>query len=162
MAVYQNARAGIFTYTIPGLTAGSSVYGAAAFCRDLFHCRGEREFNVAINGTTVLTNFDIYATVGANAALVEISRPRLTAAANRDRLHGRRRKSASLSGIEIRGTSASCAAVPSAPTGLTATTSSSSAIGLSWTAPVHRLTALLAPITSMAVRPAGLPRRRAL
>ncbi len=35
-------------------------------------------FNVAINGTSVLSNFDIYAHVGGNAALVE----QFTAAAN--------------------------------------------------------------------------------
>ncbi len=33
--------------------------------------RGDREFNVAINGTTVLTNLDVYGTVGKDAALVE-------------------------------------------------------------------------------------------
>ena len=32
---------------------------------------GKRVFNVAINGTTMLSNFDIYATVGKNKALVE-------------------------------------------------------------------------------------------
>ena len=37
-------------------------------------------------------------------------------------------------GIEVLGSSTGCAAVPSAPTGLTATASSSSAIGLGWTA----------------------------
>ena len=31
---------------------------------------GQRRFNVAINGTQVLTNFDIFATAGANKALV--------------------------------------------------------------------------------------------
>ena len=39
-----------------------------------------------------------------------------------------------INGIEVIGASAGCTAVPSAPTGLTATASSSNAIGLSWTA----------------------------
>jgi hypothetical protein len=32
---------------------------------------GERQFNVIIDGTTVLTNFDIYAAVGKDVALVK-------------------------------------------------------------------------------------------
>ncbi|WP_050062120.1 malectin domain-containing carbohydrate-binding protein [Silvibacterium bohemicum] len=135
MAVYQHARAGAFTYTIPGLTAGDQYTVLLHFAETYFTAAGDRKFDVAINGTTVLTNFDIYATVGANAALLET----FTATAN----------SAGdivvtftlgavnqpvVSGIEIRGTSSACGAVPSAPTGLTAATSSSSAIALSWTA----------------------------
>jgi chitodextrinase len=57
MVVYQSARIATtttggptsFTYTIPGFTAGSR----------------QRMFNVAINGTQVLTGFDIFATAGA-------------------------------------------------------------------------------------------------
>jgi len=41
------------------------------FAETYFTAAGEREFDVAINGTSVLTNLDIYATVGANAALLE-------------------------------------------------------------------------------------------
>ncbi len=41
------------------------------FAETYFTAAGDREFNVAINGTTVLSNLDIYATVGANAALVK-------------------------------------------------------------------------------------------
>ena len=52
------------------------------FAETYFTAEGDREFNVAINGTTVLTNLDIYATVGVNAALVgNRSQPRPTAAA---------------------------------------------------------------------------------
>ena len=36
-----------------------------------FTAAGDRVFNVAINGTSVLSNFDIYAQVGENHALVE-------------------------------------------------------------------------------------------
>jgi beta-galactosidase len=136
MAVYQHARAGVFTYTIPGLTAGSQYSVLLHFAETYFTAKGDREFNVAINGTTVLTNLDIYGTVGENAALLES----FTATANSS---GEIVIAFSLgaadqpvvSGIEIRGTaSGSCSAVPAAPTGLTATASSSSAIALSWTA----------------------------
>jgi hypothetical protein len=71
MAVYQHARAGVFTYTIPGLTAGSQYSVLLHFAETYFTAKGDREFNVAINGTTVLTNLDIYGTVGADAALLE-------------------------------------------------------------------------------------------
>ncbi len=78
MAVYQHARAGVFTYTIPGLTAGTQYTVLLHFAETYFTAAGDRVFNVAVNGTTVLTNFDIYATIGANAALVE----QFTATAN--------------------------------------------------------------------------------
>ena len=78
MAVYQHARAGISTYTIPGLTAGSSHTVLLHFAETYFTAAGQRVFNVAINGTSVLANFDIYANVGVNAAIVK----QFTATAN--------------------------------------------------------------------------------
>jgi hypothetical protein len=78
MAVYQSERAGTFTYTIPGLVAGSSHTVLLHFAEFYWTAAGKRVFNVAINGTTVLSNFDIYATAGANKALVE----QFTATAN--------------------------------------------------------------------------------
>ncbi|MGA2651527.1 MAG: malectin domain-containing carbohydrate-binding protein [Terracidiphilus sp.] len=137
MGVYQNGRAGVFTYTIPGLTAGSSYSVLLHFAETYFTAKGDREFNVAINGTTVLTNFDIFGTAGAkDAALVEI----FTATANSSgdiviAFTAGAVNQPLLMGLEIRSTSTSCAADPSAPTGLTATATSSSAIGLTW-APV--------------------------
>jgi hypothetical protein len=71
MAVYQTARAGLATYTIPGLVVGSQHTVLLHFAETYFSAAGQREFNVVINGTTVLTNLDIYATVGLNAALAE-------------------------------------------------------------------------------------------
>jgi len=71
MSVYQHGRAGVFTYTIPGLTAGSAHTVLLHFAETYFTAAGSREFNVAINGTTVLTNLDVYATVGKDAALLE-------------------------------------------------------------------------------------------
>ena len=71
MGVYQHGRAGIVTYTIPGLTAGSTYTVLLHFAETYFTAAGDREFNVAINGTSVLTNLDVYATVGKDAALLE-------------------------------------------------------------------------------------------
>ena len=135
MAVYQHARAGIFTYTIPGLTAGAQYTVLLHFTETYFTAAGQREFNVAINGTSVLTNLDIYATVGENAALLET----FTATANSSgqvviALTDGAANQPVISGIEIRRSSASCSTVPAAPAGLAATASSSSAIGLTWNA----------------------------
>jgi hypothetical protein len=136
MAVYQHGRSGVFTYTIPGLTASNQYSVLLHFAETYFTTKGSREFNVAINGTTVLTNLDIYATVGQNAALLES----FTATANSSgqiviAFTAGAADQPLVMGIEIRGgSSGSCSAVPSAPTGLTATASSSSAIGLSWSA----------------------------
>jgi beta-galactosidase len=136
VAVYQSARQGVSTYTIPGLTAGASYNVRLHFAELYFSAAGGRQFNVAINGTTVLTNFDIYATAGANyTAAVE----QFTATANSSgqiviAFTNGAKDQPMFNGIEVLGTSTACSVVPSAPTKLTATASSSSAIGLSWTA----------------------------
>jgi hypothetical protein len=135
-AVYQSARQGTVTYTIPGLSAGTSYTVRLHFAELYFSAAGDRVFDVAINGTAVLTNFDIYATVGANyTAVVE----QFTATANSSgdiviAFTNGTVNQPMFNGIEVLGSSTSCTTVPSAPTGLTATASSSSAIGLSWTA----------------------------
>ena len=135
-AVYQSARQGATTYTIPGLTAGTSYTVRLHFAELYFSAAASREFNVAINGTTVLTNFDIYGTAGARyTAVVE----QFTATANSSSdiviaLTNGAKDQPMINGVEILGSSTSCSAVPSAPTGFTATASSSSSIGLSWSA----------------------------
>ena len=71
-AVYQSNRYGNFTYTIPGLTAGSAYTVRLHFAEEYWTAAGQRVFNVSINGTQVLTNFDILATAGAEyKAVVE-------------------------------------------------------------------------------------------
>ncbi len=64
VAVYQKGRDGNFTYTIGGLTAGSMHTLRLHFCETYFSASGKRTFNVSINGTTVLTDFDIFAAAG--------------------------------------------------------------------------------------------------
>ena len=132
MGVYQYGRAGAFTYTIPGLTAGSTYTVLLHFAETYFTAAGSREFNVAINGTTVLTNLDVYATVGKDAALLET----FTATANtqrpdRDRLQPWRGQPAAGDGDRDpeRLLAAVAARFLRRQRGLTATASSSSAIG---------------------------------
>jgi hypothetical protein len=47
------------TYTVPDLVPGGSYQVRLYFLDWYFTQTGQREFNVAINGTTVLSNFDI-------------------------------------------------------------------------------------------------------
>ncbi len=70
-AVYQSERAGVFTYTLTGLTTGTNYTVRLHFAEFYWTKAGQRVFNVAINGTTVLPNFDIIALAGVNQALVE-------------------------------------------------------------------------------------------
>src|ERR1035437_1574950 len=71
-AVYQSVRwNAAFNYTLTGLTAGSSYQVRLHFVELSFTAAGQRTFNVAINGTAVLTAFDIFAQAGQNHALVQ-------------------------------------------------------------------------------------------
>ncbi len=135
-AVYQSARQGVVTYTIPGLTAGTSYTVRLHFAELYFTSAGNREFNVAINGTTVLTNFDIYVAAGAGDTAV-VEQYIATANSSGDIVIAFTDGAANqpmVNGIEILGDSAICTTLPSAPTGLTATATSSSIISLTWTA----------------------------
>ena len=132
-AVYQTARVGNFTYTIPGFAAGSSQTVRLHFAETFFTTAGSRTFNVSINGTQVLTNFDIFATAGAqNKAVIE----QFTENANSTGQYVIQFTSvvnqSLVSGIEI--TSGATCTAPTAPSGLAATATSSSQINLSWTA----------------------------
>jgi hypothetical protein len=133
MAVYQTGRDGNFTYTIPGFAAGSSQTVRLHFAETFWNSAGSRLFNVSVNGTQVLTNFDIFAAAGAmNKAVIE----QFTENANSNGQYVIQfttvKDNSLVSGIEIT-SGASCTA-PSAPSGLSATATSSSQINLSWTA----------------------------
>jgi hypothetical protein len=64
-AVYQTERYGTFSYTLPGLVAAAQYTVRLHFAEIYFTASGQRTFNVVINGTNVLTNYDIYAATGA-------------------------------------------------------------------------------------------------
>jgi hypothetical protein len=71
-AVYQSQRFGNFTYTLPGLTAGAAYTVRLHFAEFIQNGPGRRTFSVAINGTTVLSNFDVFvASGGFEKALTE-------------------------------------------------------------------------------------------
>jgi glucuronoarabinoxylan endo-1,4-beta-xylanase len=71
--VLQSQRYGSFTYTIPGYTSGSSHTVTLYFVENYVTATGQREFNVLINGTQVLTNYDVYAAAGGQFKAVEKS-----------------------------------------------------------------------------------------
>ncbi|MFZ3201599.1 MAG: malectin domain-containing carbohydrate-binding protein [Candidatus Acidiferrales bacterium] len=77
-AVYQTARTstaagagGAFSYTIGGFTPGSVHLLRLHFCDTVSTAAGQRTFNVSVNGTQVLTSFDIFAAAGKNIAIIE-------------------------------------------------------------------------------------------
>jgi hypothetical protein len=64
-AVLQTARQGSVTYTLGGFKAGSGHVVTLYFSENQYTATGQRVFNVVINGTTVLSSFDIYANTRA-------------------------------------------------------------------------------------------------
>jgi hypothetical protein len=71
-AVYQHQRYGNFTYTLPGFTSGTTYLVRLHMSEFYWTAAGKREFNVLINGTQVLTDFDIFASAGGEfKAVVE-------------------------------------------------------------------------------------------
>jgi hypothetical protein len=64
-AAYQAERYGAVTYTLPSLTAGASYTVRLHFAELYWTATGKRKFNVAMNGTTVLSSFVIYSATGA-------------------------------------------------------------------------------------------------
>jgi hypothetical protein len=64
-AVYQSERYGAFSYAVSGLSAGSPYTVRLHFTEDWETAAGKRIENVSINGTQVLSNFDIFSATGA-------------------------------------------------------------------------------------------------
>ena len=62
--VYQSIRFGTFSYSFPGLAPGASYRVRLHFADSFNTVPGRREFDVAINGAQVLTDFDIVRTAG--------------------------------------------------------------------------------------------------
>ncbi|MCM0082099.1 fibronectin type III domain-containing protein [Geomonas sp. Red32] len=65
-ALYQSERYGNFSYAIP--MANGNYNLTLKFAESYFTASGKRVFNVAVNGTTVISNLDIFAKAGANTA----------------------------------------------------------------------------------------------
>ncbi len=63
-AVYQTGRVGNFAYTIGGFKTTTNYLVRLHFCETYWTAPGLRVFNVTINGSPVLTNFDIFAAAG--------------------------------------------------------------------------------------------------
>src|SRR6185295_4877082 len=67
-AIFNSERFGAMTYTIPNRSGAQTV--TLYFAETFVTGAGQRLFNVSINGTTVLSNFDIFASAGgANRAI---------------------------------------------------------------------------------------------
>lgn len=65
VGVYRDCRnGGNFTYTIPGLLGGATYLVRLHFAETYWSAAGARKFNVNINGSRALTNFDVFATSG--------------------------------------------------------------------------------------------------
>jgi len=138
-SVYLNYRtvasgASSFSYAIPNLTAGSSYIVNLHFSDDAFSTAGSRQFNVAINGTPVLTNFDVAGTTGGEwRAIIEsfyaVADPTGTITIV---FSNGAHSNPFIDGVEIGTGSNAAFAVPAAPTGLTAGLYSGNQINLSW------------------------------
>lgn len=71
-SVYQTVRYGNFSYTLAHLYPNANYTVRLHFNELYWSSAGQRVFNVSINGSQVLSNYDIYtAAGGANKAVVE-------------------------------------------------------------------------------------------
>jgi beta-glucanase (GH16 family) len=138
-AVYQTERYGAFGYVYTGLLPSSIYTIRLHFAEGVttHTAASDRLFNVSVNGTQVLTNYDIFATAGLNQAVIQ----QVTGTSDEHgilsvQLYPGATDLPSLRGIEITqtGTAPPPPVLPGAPTALSATTASASQINLSWTA----------------------------
>ncbi len=114
-AVYQSQRYNNMSYTLPGFAAGSSNTIRLHFCDTKWTTVNSRLFNVTINGTQVLTNFDIVAAAGAgNKALAESFTLPANSAGQYVISFVGTKDAATVSGIEV-GPSSKCAGVTCTP-----------------------------------------------
>jgi len=71
-AVYQSQRYNNHSYVVPGFTAGSLHVVRLHFAETHWTAANKRKFNVSINGTQVLSQFDVFAAAGAaNKAVIK-------------------------------------------------------------------------------------------
>ena len=64
MGLFEDSRAGTFSYTVKGFKPGSNHTVTLYFIEPLYNGVGLRLFNVSVNGTTVLSNFDVFLAAG--------------------------------------------------------------------------------------------------
>jgi hypothetical protein len=69
--IYRTNHLGAATYTLNGFTPGISHNVRLHFVESYWTAAGKRKFNVKVNNTQVLTNFDIFATAGARYRAVD-------------------------------------------------------------------------------------------
>ena len=70
--VYQTERYGTFTNTFSGLMIGTTYKVRLHFAEYYWNAANKRKFNVSINGTQVLTNYDIFVAAGGqNKGIVD-------------------------------------------------------------------------------------------
>ena len=111
MPIYRSGRAGLygdFGYSIPVQNGSYTV--TLHFAEIQYWNRGDRVFNVAINGATVLSNFDILSQVAPRAAMTQQFPVSVTNGAIQINVTGIVRKGL-LNGIQI----ASSSSTPTAP-----------------------------------------------
>jgi fibronectin type 3 domain-containing protein len=156
-AVYQTERWGANTYTFSSLTPAANYKVRLHFAEIFYNAPGIRAFNVFINGTQVLFNYDIFAEAGKNKAVIK----EFIVAANGSgqiviqyaNIPGK--DNAKSSGIEILPVNNTPL---TAPTGLVAAAVSPTEIGLTWTASaavasynVKRASTVGGPYTNIAI-----------
>ena len=132
-AVYQHERYGPMTYTFGGLTPGVAYKVRLHWAEIYFNAANSRKFNVTINGTQVLTNFDIFAASGG-MNIATIREYTVTPAGSQIVIaySNGTADQAKIDGTEI------ILLPPAAPTGLTAT-GGTAQVALNW-APVPSVT----------------------
>jgi unsaturated rhamnogalacturonyl hydrolase len=135
-AVYQTARAGNCSYTIPGFAAGSSHVVRLHFAETYWTAAGKRVFGVSINGAAVLSQFDIFVAAGNknNKAVIEAFTMSASATGQYVIQLTSVTDNAMVSGVEVQGTTATATPTMSTSTSTpsptaTAVTSGNLALG---------------------------------
>jgi alpha-L-arabinofuranosidase len=135
-AVYQSERWGNLTYTVPGLDAGTSYRVRLHFAEIYFDAPGgasggvgSRVWNVLVNGSVALPNFDAYAAAGGTNKAV-VREVNATADANGQITIG---LAAIVSNPKISGFEILPQTLPASPAGLTAF-GGNAQVSLNWSA----------------------------